>query len=353
MNDNVSSSVSARLLEYELFFNRINSGTGRVFVGTSTFVSDYKAISNPTEADKFFEIYGIGNATQIIHNPFERHLGYEILLSILKEIDAVQYKKIHKGTPYFFIAWTSYQFLNFAKATFYMDAAVSEDLKIEEVRNGNSLRQSLNFFLLNKNAPSSITTYIELGDVVQKSLDDYKASGGGTIPMEIFRNKFIKPLLYGESKARSLLTALYTFLLEYEEKKKQIELRSDQGGSIQPFLDHLFDGARILESIIELSGSKGNDLAKKIANSPSLMVTSSLLMGNKSLKAAELKYTSLKDSGASFQDYNFATSYIIRNTTGHSLIWDDQFTSADSYSLLYNSLLNSIFWSIEKLWLSK
>lgn len=352
MSDNVSHSISQRLLEYEMFFQMINKGTGRVFIGTSTLVSDFKNISNPVEADKFFEVYGIGNATQIIHNPFERHLGYEMLLSILKEIDAVQYRKIHKGTPYFFIAWTSYQYFNFAKATFYIDAAVSEDLKIEEVKSGKSLRQSLNFFLLKENAPSEITTYIELGDVVQKSFTEYAASGARTISIDNFRNKFIQPLLYGEPKGRSVLTAFYTFLLEYEEKRKQIELRSDNGGSIQPFLDHLFDGARILESVIELSGSKGNDLEKKIGNSPSLMVTNSLLKGNKSLASAELQYTTLKDSGATFQDYNFASAYIIRNTTGHSLLWPDQFASLDSYTTLYTCLLNSILWSIQKLWLS-
>lgn len=345
------------LLErYEKLYNLINSERTppKLYQGSDQLVIQYKKISTPTEADVFFAKFGVGNRTAGIDYPFERQTAYENLLEILKQIDVVQYHKIHKGTPYYFISWTAYQYLNFSKSIFYMDAAVSEDLKFPDVQNGTNTRPSLDFFLLNTEpGPSGLPAHIEMRDIVQNGLKSYHMDGGGIISVEDFKNKFVTDLLYSGPENRSILTALFTFLLEYEEKTKQINLRSDTGGSIQPFLDHLFDGARILESLLEKKGGKGNDLLKKIENTPALLVTKNVLKGNKKLSSAEEQYKTLKDMNSSFQERNFASAYIIRNTTGHSLLWTDQFSSADSYRLLFSTLLNSIFWTVEKLWLKQ
>jgi hypothetical protein len=138
--------------------------------------------------------------------------------------------------------------------------------------------------------------------------------------------------------------------LEYQEKVMQINLRSDRGGTIQPFLDHLFDGARLLESLLEKKGGKGK-LLTKIVNTSEIAVTKNVLKSNSTLSDAEQEFNKHVAAGSSFQDCNFASSYIIRNTTAHSLLWPDQFTSGSSYTKLYNNLINSIFWTIEKLWL--
>ncbi len=340
------------LEEYKLIFNAVNSATQpiQVYPGNSQLVSDYGKISNPTEADTFFAIYGVGNATFGVHIPFERQIAYELLLEILKSLDPVQYHRIHKGTPYYFIGWTAYQYRDFAKAIFYMDAAVSEDLKFPDVKNKSSTRPSLEFFLLKSDpGPSGLATHLALRDVVKKTLQKYNSYGGGVITIDGFRNKFIDDLLYAGPKDRSLLTALYTFLLEYQEKEKQIKLRSDTGGTIQPFLDHLFDGARLLESLLEKKGGTGT-LHPKIVNTSAIAVTRSVLKGNSTLSDAEQEFNNQVAAGSSFQDCNFASAYIIRNTTGHSLLWPDKFTSGNSYATLYNNLINSIFWTIEKLW---
>lgn len=342
------------LRQYEVLFNKVNKDTkpDRVFPGISQLISDYEEIGNANEADVFFEKYGVGNANVGIHNPFERQLAYELLLQILHSLNAKKYHQIHKGTPYYFISWTAFQNYDIAKAIFYMDAAVSEDLKIPEVQNKISSRPSLSFFLLNTEAgPSGLSIHLEVKSVFNKILKEYTTHGGGIITIDSFRNKFIEDMLYSGSDGRSLLTALFTFVLEYKEKSKQIYLRSDTGGSIQPFLDHLFDGARILESILEKKGGKGSTLEHKIKSISAIEITGSVLKGGKTLKGAERYYLSLSQSGSNFQDCNFACSYIIRNTTGHSLLWPDQFLSGESYSLLFNCLINAIFWAIEKLWI--
>ncbi|MGB8193721.1 MAG: hypothetical protein WCF67_17445 [Chitinophagaceae bacterium] len=346
--------IEPLLKRYEVFFTQINMGTFpiRSYPGSEELIAEYAAILNPTEADQFFEKFGVGNSTDGTHKPFDRQVAYIFLLEILEAYDAAQYHAIHKGTPFYFIGWTAYQYFNFNRAMFYMDAAVSEDLKFPQVQAKQSSRASLNFFLLKPEpGPSGLPIHLELIDVVEEVLKDYHTDGGGVISVDDFRIKFAEDLLYAGPKQRSVLTALYTFILQYEDCERSIRLRSNTGGSIQPFLDHLFDGARMLESLLEERGGGGKTLHPKITSTPALSVNQNVLSGNKTLNEAEQAYQNHIASGSSFQDRNFSSSYIVRNTTGHSLLWPDQFASISSYKTLYSSLINSIFWTIEKLWL--
>ncbi|MBS3915550.1 MAG: hypothetical protein KG003_13730 [Bacteroidetes bacterium] len=352
----ISSSTQQSLNLYEALFNDVNQGTlnRQAYPGSMQLVDDYDKISSAYESDIFFAKYGVGNATSIVHNPFERQRAYELLLKILKSIDPVKYQKIHKGTPFYFIGWTTYQYRDLSKAIFYMDAAVSEDLKFPDVQSKASTRPALDFFLLSSEpGPTGLSTHLELRNIIDITLQTYNTNGGGTISIDDFRNRFVVDLLYSGPKERSLLTALYTFLLEYQEKENQISLRSDTGGSIQPFLDHLFDGARVLESLLEKRGGTGNTLNPKIVNASAIAVNRTALKSNNTLADAELEFNNQVAAGSSFQDSNFASAYIIRNTTGHSLLWPDQFANVSSYTTLYNNLVNSIFWTIEKLWLKE
>lgn len=351
----IATKVHILLEKYKGIYDTVNIGTVpfRKYNGASQLISEYEKITNPGEADAFFHKFGVGNADSGIHNPFERHLAYELLLKIMKQHDSAQYYKVHKGTPYYIIGWTSYQFLNFRKGIFYMDAAVSEDMKIDGVKERLSSRPSLDFFMIKPQTQGSgIEIHKSLAELVQKSFNNYHIAGGGIISLDNFRDKFVAQLLYSGAEGRSLLSAFYTFLLEYEEMNLQMDLRSDSGGSIQPFIDHLFDGARILESLIEKKREKkGGTLQPKILKTPKLGINQSILKSGNTLASAEIQYNQQKSEGKAFHEYNFASAYIIRNTTGHSLLLPDQFANPGSYRLLYNSLLNSIFWTIERLWL--
>jgi hypothetical protein len=353
----LNKSPEELLLSYVDLYNKIQISikNGKTFPNTTTLFSDYLKILSPQEADFFFEKYGVGNLEVGVHNPFERQFTYELLLHILKSYSPTQFEQIHKGTPYYFIAWTTYQYHDFAKALFYMDAAVSEDLKFIEVQNRLTTRSSLDFFLLdNKPGPSALPIHLEFRNIIEKTLQQYNNASNGNISIEIFRTKFIIEHLYSGSIGRSLLTALFTFILEYQEKETQINLRSSSGGSIQPFIDHLFDGARILESLLTTTITKSGNLRNKINHLKSkILIENEVLKDNSSLKDAEEKYKFHLESRSSFQESNFASAFIIRNTTGHSLLWPDQFKQTDSYTILYNTLINSIFWTIEKLWLSQ
>lgn len=346
------STLDELLEHYQSIFEMVNEAfSERHYPGNTSLIDDFKSISDPTSADQFFEKYGVGNPTTFIHLPFERQMGYEILLTILKEADPAQYAKIHKGTPYYFIGWLCYQYFNIGKAIFYMDAAVSEDLKLPDVVPG-ATRPSLDFFLLQDNAgPTALPNHMKVRSVVEKTLQRYQVRGGNVIPLTDLRQKFLRDLLFGGSPKRSVLTTLFTFLLEFDEREKEIQLRSDVGGSTQPFLNHLFDGARLTESLLKLKGGGGLTLRNKIISTSALQVNPALLPYNKPLQDAKIEYLRYKAIPHPFQDCHFAATYIIRNTTGHSVDWPDQFATVQDYKLLYECVVDSILWTVEKLWL--
>jgi hypothetical protein len=308
---------------------------------------------NEREGDVLFEKYGPGNTLNVNDRPFERAQAYEQFLKILHEYNPAQFLKIHKGTPYYFVGWTAFQFMDYSKALFYLDAAMSDDLKFPEVQNQTQTRPAVDFFLLKDSSPATgFSMHQKLNSAFAAHLNEFNTRSGLAIAKNDFVEKFIKPLLYSNGKNRALLTALYTFLLNHEKRITEIRLRSHTGGSINTFIDELFDGARLLESLLEAAGGgTGTTLGRKINNLPILMLTPGIMASNQTLADAEIKFDTLKAGGSHFQDCVFAASYIIRNTTGHSLIWNDQFVNQNSYSKLYTCLIESIFWTAYKCWI--
>jgi len=329
-------------------FNNQYKNLTKNVIDKNCLINDYMQIVTRKDSDNFFQKYGVGNVIDGHDRPYERQKAYELLLKILHYFDNDQYNKMHKGTPFFFISWCSFQYHDFTKSLFYMDASVSEDYKIYDVVNMQICTSSMKFFLLTDE--KDVTIHQELKTLVSNTLVEYNKNKGSNITILDFRAKFISDLLYSENKKRSLLSAFYVFLLQYHDIKNQLIHRSKEGGSIQPFLNHLFDGARILESLLELKDAKGNNLRNKISNKLNGQIDISILRSSQRLSDATRIYKDLINQGKSFQECNYATSYIIRNTTAHSLLWLDEFTD-ESYTILYNCLINSLIWTIDYLWI--
>lgn len=349
MNNQLSPDMHLLLSDYLESFIKLRSNVS--YPGSLMLLKQYEFINDGASADQFFSLYGVGNMVIGEDRPFERGKAYELLLYILRKYNKEQYLKIHKGTPFYFLAWTAYQFSNFEKAMFYMDAAVSEDLRLHGKKD-NYTTPSIAFFLLDQlpQAAGFLTLHISISSEINNTLKKFNTDSGLSITKENFVLKFVKSVIYSDKKHRSVLTALYSFILEYGLYQRLIFLRSSDGGSIEPFINHLFKGARILESLLKMKG-KGNDLKDVISNISALNINSKYLKGNKSLISAMNTYNDLINKKESIQNCNFAVSYIIRNTTGHSLLWADEFKTEETYLTLYNCLINSIFWSIYHLWI--
>jgi hypothetical protein len=180
--------------------------------------------NDTTEADNFFIKYGVGNARYQLDNPFERFLIYEILLKKLIAEDFEKYQRMHKGVPFYFLAWLSFDIRNYEKALFYIDAAISEDFK--NAKGNPLLLPASKFLLLDSEDQVAKRTIDLIYYTLRDELVRFK-----NIPEEvplsesIFINQFVRPLLK-ESQYRTIVSAFYVFLLEFYERRIELRMRN-------------------------------------------------------------------------------------------------------------------------------
>jgi hypothetical protein len=307
----------------------------------------------------FFQLSGVGNPLDIVDRPYERFFAYERLLDDLCADDKDKYNAIHKGTPFYFLAWTAFLMGDYEKAVFYMDAAVSED---KENLGGDWIKQPAGYFLtLNDSRLQSgrIITQ-ELSAEIDTQIDRFNLVSGKALTLEGFVDKFVTPNLLAASEARSIITALYSFVLEYSDRVLMLRLRSEHGGSIEPFLVHLFKGGLIIESLLRLEYPTVTlkEKKKKVTRTPKGMgeffkddafniryglyqVKTNLRKSLRTLK--EIIAYSKKDGSPTRA---FITAYRLRNLTGHTLARTDEFKNPEDYSHLYNQVMNAVFYVI-------
>jgi hypothetical protein len=316
-------------------------------------------ILGPHTGDNYFEAFGAGNILAFADRPFERFVCYEYLLELCKDTDLIKFKQIHKGTPYYFLAWIALEIHDYEKATFYIDAAVAEDIRAE----GNNIDRALTrpmgqlLFLrpTNDRGERHVAWRVsqQLRDLVLSELKDFKSNTGVDIKLTNFVDNFITYLIKKDIKNRSIISALYSYVLEFSDRQKMLTLRSEDKGTIEPVIIHLFKGALIFETLLKTIYPK-ND-------SGQIIKTLGDLYKNSGYKSK--RYPSLK--GLSAKSFRQLLSVIkrtkkialsscfknvtkIRNMTGHSLKWDDIFEDVDNYHRLYKQERNALFYLIKQ-----
>ena len=314
--------------------------------------------NNPAAANdlftgnKFPEFFP-GNTIQQPNMPYERFCRYEKGLQILQTTDPTKFEFIHKGTPYYFMAWTAFEFRDYERAVFFMDAALSEDFK-----NAPSNWQDLGaakFLFLNKDAGDQSAKRItaSIHDRIERSITKFNQAFGVSLTVDQLIRNYVRPTAQ-DNAHRSTVTALYSFVLESEDREELLKLRSSGGGSIEPFVIHLFKGCLVFESLLKevYSGMIGTQLGA-ILKDP--FVQSDLHFKGELLdKTAGIRRT-LQDivrhvipflAKESPNNRALALTYAIRNTTAHSLLWPDIFES--TYQELYEAITSAIFYVISR-----
>ncbi len=81
------------------------------------------------KGDWFFSTFGPGNLAFGTSQPHERFQDYEYLLKELNRRNKDKYDAIHKGTAFYFLTWLAFDLKNYEKGLYYIDAAISEDVK--------------------------------------------------------------------------------------------------------------------------------------------------------------------------------------------------------------------------------
>ncbi len=301
------------------------------------------------DGDSFFEKFGPGNVINFIDKPYERFNDYELLLEILKKENPGKYLEIHKGTPFYFLAWTAFGLKDFEKAVFYIDAAISEDQRKEPRR---PLREWIKdpagqFLTLEQQGNQSAREItLQLRDAVNKEFERFNSILNSTcLNIDSFIEKFVMKLM-GNTKTRSIITAFYSFISEFRDKLVMLNLRSKEGGSIEPFLTHLFKGGLIFESLLKQlypSAKTIGDFNKQryfkdnfcIINTQALSISDIVI---------DINYRNDVETA-------FNTTAKLRNTTGHNLVWDDVFDNPDNYKKLYEQIINAILYIVVKKYL--
>lgn len=307
-------------------------------------------IVNPETGDRFFEAYGPGNVLNFVDRPYERFNDYEQLLNILYSDDPFKYRKLHKGTPFFFLGWAAFDMQNYTKAVYYLDNAISEDMRsFPDKWEGTEGTNALKLFL---NEHSPVYRVIKnLREVLEEEIKRFNSNTSNNLTIDGLVRNFVSNLLKikKNKSARSIVTALYTFVFEFQDRYKEVKLRSGSGGSIEPVIAHLFKGGLIFESLLkQLYSTKSNGAPTETLGD----IFSTSNFKNDLLRNVSQSSSALKDILKSIKTNDLQTAFNataqLRNTTGHNLIWDDIFDQPNNYKKLYDQIMNAIFFVIVK-----
>lgn len=151
------------------------------------------------------------------------------------------------------------------------------------------------------------------------------------------------------ASTRTIISALYIYVLESDERMTELRLKSVQGSSLGPVIAHLFSGGLIFKSILKyLYPVKDNGGRVK---------TFGQVFQTKEFSADftgtfEIGADSLQDILDAANDNSLLTAFCtisnLRNTTGHNLVWDDIFQSPATYEILINQSYNALLYLVER-----
>jgi hypothetical protein len=166
-----------------------------------------------------------------------------------------------------------------------------------------------------------------------------------------------------EAEYRSIIPALYLYIYESEQRLLQLKIRSDRGGTIEPFVLHLLKGCLIFESLLKLIySSRSPSTLADILNDAFIRDDLNYCKNPKTINKDLIGHiagvrNTLQDiivhllpyleKKSYVSDQWITLSYALRNVTTHNLSWPDKF-NLENYEKLYKSVLFSIFYLIYK-----
>jgi hypothetical protein len=285
------------------------------------------------------------------NRPLQPHVSldaYARVMGQLQRADPDRYTIMHKGTPFYLMGWLAYDIKDYERGVFYMDAALSED-----VQNNPQWDQApaAAFIFLDdtKMDAAARNVTIQVRAEVDRQLRRYSQLSGTVLSVDDLVRRFIRPSARDPAH-RSIVTALLTFILEARDRSEMISIRSAHGGSLEPFLTHLFKGGLIFESMLKrLYGTTGNSLGDYLAaGAADLQLTQKLYLSHVPYALDGLPNLISSWSTKPFQERSVAIAYAVRNTTGHDLGWQDVFVHPNLYAQLFEGILHAILWTVER-----
>lgn len=322
-------------------------------------------VQGPRSGDLYFETYGIPNTIEVFNAPFERFVCYEELLFALKTEDSAKYDQIHKGTAYYFLAWTAFEVRNFSKAVFYMDLALGEDIR--KSTSLNKVNEALNnpggnLWKFIPEGPA-IRVIIRLKQSIEQIFLEFKNRTTEEIKLAEFVDNFVLKSIIQDVKNRSLISSLYSYILESDDLYRTLKLRSQNLSSVEPFLNCLFNGGLVFESLLKMVAEQktwtistgrgqGNPptTLEGFARCNDFLTLFNFTQSDFQTSAADLSTILLNANNESVKT-SFSVTAQLRNTAGHDLRRDDIFQNPDDFKLLINKQVNAILFVVKKIFI--
>lgn len=313
--------------------------------------------SGAAEENAFFEGCGIENSVETIDRPFERLNDCELLMSQLQGSDPLKYATAHKGTPFGFMSWFAFDLCNYEKALFYLDAGISEDLK-NFAANGEWLNlPGARFLRLDANPanPWLRRTGEVIRGILERELLRFQEQSGQPLDLNSWQ-RLIDSLLRGRPSEWTLISALYVFLMEFEDRCRELTLRGPSGGSNQPLTVHLFTGGLLFESLLKHYYKQPNGDEYSTIEGPLMhcdRVSVDFFGGRKPFKARAFQACTLAEIYDAIEqgdplEVAFRTTARLRNATGHNLVRDNIFGGPEKYRRLAEQVINALLYVITK-----
>lgn len=329
-------------------------------------------IKKPSDGDRFFEAFGVPFPIDIVWQPLERLISYELLLQEMKNSEGVKFDKIHKGTSYYFLATASFDVGDYEKAVFYLDYAFAEDVR--KSKETGSLDPIMDAFknpggwLIRLNPDESGPAKRiaqKLKSYFEDELEHFGSENEITISLNDLIDGFVISLVKKDILNRSIITSLYSFIFEFEDRRKLLYLKGKQNGSVEPFLIHLFKGGLIFESILKIIAEKNDfkinqkNQGERVVDIPNpsnyrIIKTIGNLNFCKEFKEKYCEFERKEDLAELLNleegDFKnaFNATYNLRNMIGHDLRRMDLFEASENYQKLFEQEMAAILYLIYK-----
>jgi hypothetical protein len=185
--------------------------------------------------------------------------------------------------------------------------------------------------------------------LVEEHLSRFNStSGANPVSVDGFITQFVERLVMDNTSGtpvprpqRTIATALYTFIAEFEERYKELKLRSKNGGSAELPLNYLFKGGLIFESILKTCyPAHRNATMRNVFSDPSFGKD---FPGKICTSAKQISdILALARARPNARATAFDVTSQLRNTTGHNLIWDDAFADPENFRLLCEQQVGAV-----------
>jgi hypothetical protein len=253
-----------------------------------------------------------------------------------------------RGTDFYFLGIAAFASHDYQTATFFFDAAASEDLKLP---NPDRWPAHLFMYLNDRNLKQAGREMVRM--IVKKlrrTIKDYNKRGDAArLTVPIVRKHFLRPQMkHAKKHHRTLVTTFISFLAEWDYRSRMIDLHD--AGSKEPFFTHLFRGCLLFESLLKANEAKPptkrtlgkmlqHDFAAEFCLSPKF-------------DASDTNFGKHVQAIMPKQPIPVATECTAsaRNALGHSLIWAAQPLNRTTYDLLAHNIASSCLHAISTLY---